>query len=189
MVDKQQLRSYIKKILTDKSEDTYNTLSVEISNRLLSLLSWKQANTIAITISRGREVDTATIILQAWKENKTVVIPKCDPESKEMVFRSIKSFDQLEKVYFGLMEPKITETDAVSAEDIDLVIVPGICFDKTGYRIGYGGGYYDRYLMNFKKETISLAFSCQIVDSVPKEDHDLPVDKIITEEGVIKCDA
>lgn len=171
------------------SEDTYKKLSDEISDRLISSISWKQANTIALTISRGTEVDTNRIILQAWKENKTVVIPKCDPNTKEMVFRSIKSFDQLEKVYFGLLEPKIMETNAVNAEDIDVVIVPGICFDTSGYRIGYGGGFYDRYLMNFKKETISLAFSCQIVDSIPKEAHDLPVDKIIMEHGVITCNA
>lgn len=171
------------------SEDTYKKLSEEISDRLLSSISWKQANTIALTISRGREVDINRIILQAWKENKTVVIPKCDPQTKEMEFRRIMSFDQLEKVYFGLLEPKITETNAVNAKEIDLVIVPGICFDTSGYRIGYGGGFYDRFLMNFKKETISLAFSCQIVDKIPKEAHDLPVDKIIMECGVITCDA
>ncbi|WP_226667434.1 5-formyltetrahydrofolate cyclo-ligase [Metabacillus litoralis] len=188
MEGKKELRTYIKTLLNEMSDNTYRTFSENISKNLQSLLLWKQANTIAITISRGREVDTKSIILKAWKENKKIVIPKCNPQTKEMVFHHIESFDQLEEVYFGLMEPKIAETAVVRPEEIDLLIVPGICFDSKGFRIGYGGGYYDRYLVNFTKPAISLAFSCQLVNHIPKEAHDIPVTKILTEHEVITCD-
>ena len=72
----------------------------------------------------------------------------------------------------------------VEPNDIDLLIVPGIAFDSEGFRMGFGGGYYDRFLQSFKGNTVSLAFQEQIVSNLPKEDHDIPVEKIITDEGI-----
>lgn len=73
--------------------------------------------------------------------------------------------------------------------DIDLLLVPGLAFMNNGYRLGFGGGYYDRFLKLYKKQTASLAFSSQIVSQLPVESHDIPVQKIITEERIIECDS
>lgn len=167
------------------SKEAYQQLSNDIHTRLYTLPNWKEAKTIGLTVSRGREVNTSPIIERAWTENKHVVVPKCDPNTNSMEFREIHSFQQLEEVYFGLKEPVVSKTRIVTKNEIDLIIVPGICYDKEGYRIGYGGGYYDRYLTNYNKDTLSLAFSFQIIDMVPRENHDIPVNRIITEYGVI----
>jgi 5-formyltetrahydrofolate cyclo-ligase len=184
-MDKKHLRTLIKQRLAEMHEETYRLYSREIHQQLFSLHSWQTAKTIAVTISNGREVDTTNIIERAWQDKKRIVVPKCDPKTNTMEFRRIISFDQLERVFFGLLEPKVLETEKVSPHQIDLMIIPGICYDRSGYRIGYGGGYFDRYLTHYKNNTLSLAFSTQIVDKVPTEPHDLPVSTIITECEVI----
>ncbi|OAS85074.1 MULTISPECIES: 5-formyltetrahydrofolate cyclo-ligase [Metabacillus] len=184
-MDKKHLRTLIKQRLAEMSEETFRHYSKDIHQQLFSLQSWKEAHTIAVTISNGREVDTTNIIERAWQDKKRIVVPKCDPKTNTMEFRQITSFDQLERVFFGLLEPKVLETEKVSPNQIDLMIIPGICYDRRGYRIGYGGGYFDRYLTHYKNDTLSLAFSMQIVEKVPAEPHDLPVSTIITECGVI----
>jgi 5-formyltetrahydrofolate cyclo-ligase len=184
-MDKKHLRTLIKQRLAEMAEETFRHYSREIQEQLFTLHSWQAAQTIAVTISNGREVDTTNIIKRAWQDKKRIVVPKCDPKTNTMEFRQITSFDQLERVFFGLLEPKVLETEKVSPHQIDLMIIPGICYDRMGYRIGYGGGYFDRYLTHYKNDTLSLAFSTQIVEEVPTEPHDLPVSTIITECEVI----
>lgn len=184
-MDKNHLRTIIKNRLVEMNEETYKQYSADIHKQLFSLNSWKEAHTIAVTISKGREVDTTHIIEKAWQEMKSVVVPKCDPATNTMEFRQITSFRQLESVFFGLLEPRVEDTDVVTPDQIELMIIPGICYDRKGYRIGYGGGYFDRYLIHYKNNTLSLAFSNQIVDHVPNEAHDIPVSTIITECEVI----
>lgn len=186
-MEKKQLRQQMKEKLSLIGDDTYDEWCQNISEILFSSDSWKQARTIAITISRGREVNTLPIIEQAWNEGKQVVVPKCYPNEKRMEFRIIQSLHELEVVYFGLQEPVIEKTVPWQKDEIDLIIVPGIVFDENGYRIGYGGGYYDRFLEDYKNRTISLAFSLQLMPFVPREDHDIPVHYIITERGMKKC--
>ena len=96
------------------------------------------------------EVNTYPIIEKAWEEGKKVVVPKCNKEARTMSFRKISNFDQLETVYMNLREPIPALTEEVNADEIDLQIVPGVAYTERGERIGYGGGYYDRYLMHYK---------------------------------------
>ena len=104
-----------------------------------------------------------------------------------MDFRLITSFSSLEAVYIDLLEPIVLETEAVTPEDIDLQIVPGVVFSNDGYRIGFGGGYYDRYIKNYSGVAISIAFESQIGHAVPIENHDISVDKIFTEKRQVTC--
>lgn len=182
---KSKLRNQVKKRLQSIDKDTYESYCERINKRLFKHAFWKQSETIALTISRGREIETSMIIEEAWRQNKKVVIPKCYPDQFKMEFRTFESESQLEIVYFGLKEPIVSKTSLIKAQDIDLVIVPGICFDREGFRIGYGGGYYDRYLSEYKGQTISLAFETQIVPSIPVEPYDMPVHQILTEKEVI----
>ncbi|WP_243290559.1 5-formyltetrahydrofolate cyclo-ligase [Bacillus sp. FJAT-47783] len=186
-MEKKRLRQQMKETLTQIDGDTYDEWCQNISQILVATDMWNHARTIAITLSRGREINTFPIIEHAWNEGKQVVVPKCYPNEKRMEFRVIQSLHELEIVYFGLQEPIIEKTVPCQIDEIDLIIVPGIVFDVSGYRIGYGGGYYDRYLENFKNRTISLAFSLQVIPFVPREDHDIPVQYIITERGMKKC--
>ncbi|MCM3757000.1 5-formyltetrahydrofolate cyclo-ligase [Sporosarcina aquimarina] len=173
--------------LKNMSADEYIKKSNCIRLRLLETAEFIKAETVAITISRTTEVQTRTIIEACWRLGKNVVVPKCNPEQKTMDFRKITSFEQLETVYLDLQEPNPITTDSVKKIEIDLLIVPGVVFTKEGYRIGYGGGYYDRFLETYTKETLSIAFEVQLVDQVPIESHDIPVGKILTEEREIQC--
>ena len=87
------------------------------------------------------------------------------------------------------MEPNPAESTPVALSDVDLAIIPGVAFDERGNRLGYGMGYYDRLLSRFKGSTVALAFELQILPSVPREEHDVRVGKIVTEKRVINCRA
>lgn len=163
----------------------YEDYSYQIAQRLFNDDDWKQASVIGITVSRFPEVDTYQIIRKAWEQNKTVTVPKCTREERQLTFRILRQFQELESVYFGLYEPIEDRTEAVSSNSIDLLIVPGLAYSYQGYRIGFGGGYYDRFLTSYDGKTISLAFSLQMVNQLPVEPHDLPVSKIITNQEVI----
>ncbi|MFV5335807.1 5-formyltetrahydrofolate cyclo-ligase [Bacillus paralicheniformis] len=184
---KRSLRNEVRKRLANMPEQEFLLKAEAIHRKLFQSKQWKKASVIALTISRNREVPTEPIIEQARLEGKTVCIPKCMPDTKEMHFRSFQDESDLEVVYFGLQEPIVHKTGRMEPEDIDFILVPGICYDRTGYRIGYGGGYYDRYLSGFTKDTASLAFECQVIDHVPKEPHDIPVEQIFTEDAVYTC--
>jgi 5-formyltetrahydrofolate cyclo-ligase len=185
MSSKSEFRRKMMERLKKIPEDTYNDLSARIAANVFKQPEWKHASVIGITISRPPEVDTYRIIKQAWREGKKVAVPKCLPENKEMEFRFITDFEQLEKIYFGLLEPIPEKTELVAPADIGLLFVPGLAFGTNGYRLGFGGGYYDRFLPGYNGETASLAFSIQIEENLPVEEHDIPVARIITEQRVI----
>ncbi len=186
-MDKKLLRNQVRHSLQEMDDEHFKLSSRHIKENLLREPSILKGKTIAITIANKREVDTQEIIETLWKFEKKVVVPKCNAVDRTMNFYEIENFNQLENVYMDLQEPKTECTQLVSSDDIDCIIVPGIVFDKKGYRIGYGGGYYDRYLSQYKGMLISLAFDIQVQESVPAESFDIPVDLIITETERIDC--
>lgn len=172
--------------LKKMTDEEYRLKSARIIDSLLADPDFLNAKTIGVTVSSFPEVDTVRLIEICWQQGKTVAIPKCSPVNRSMAFYSIESFDQLETVYMSLKEPIVEESEFVSPEKIDFMIVPGVVFSRDGYRIGFGGGYYDRYLSNFPGVAKSLAFSLQIADSIPVEEHDVPVEGIHTEKAYIE---
>ncbi|MGE8204514.1 5-formyltetrahydrofolate cyclo-ligase [Heyndrickxia sp. NPDC080065] len=187
-MEKKVYRENIKKVLSALDRCTYEQNSYLIAKQLNHLQEFQVANTIAVTLSRFPEVDTWQIIRKGWDLGKRIVIPKCFPKTKTMIFKEITSFTQLESVYFGLFEPIEEQTVEVQKALLDLIIVPGLAFTEKGYRLGFGGGYYDRFLQDYTGCTISLAFTQQIQEQLPIEEHDIPVKMIITENGVINCE-
>lgn len=185
MEDKKKVRKKIKTNLEQVTDEERLEYTKQISTQLFALSEWKQAKLIGVTISIPPEVPTFHIIEQAWREGKEVAIPKCYPEDKTMEFKKITSFEQLESVYSGLLEP-VENTLKVTPEDIDLLIVPGLAFSRDGYRLGFGGGYYDRFLSNYNGSTVALAFECQLIDELPTELHDIPVHQIVTVDKVYR---
>ncbi|MDQ0197297.1 5-formyltetrahydrofolate cyclo-ligase [Neobacillus ginsengisoli] len=186
MNDKTALRDRMKETLGKLSKPLYEDYSYKIAMKLYDELAWKQAKIVGITVSKAPEVDTYQIIRKAWELGKQVAVPKCYPKEKKLSFRTLSEFSQLESVFYGLLEPIVEKTSIVEPSQIDLLLVPGLAYTMDGYRIGFGGGYYDRFLMDFTGETISLAFKEQIVPHFRVEEHDIPVSKIITNDAILK---
>ncbi|MFC5603552.1 5-formyltetrahydrofolate cyclo-ligase [Sporosarcina koreensis] len=174
-------------IMKDMNHSEHASKSAAILQSLSTCEEYASAQTIGVTVSRFPEVDTYPLIESAWKSGKRVAVPKCIPGTREMDFRLISSFDDLETVYMDLKEPVVARTISVDKGQIDLQIVPGVVFSDEGFRIGFGGGYYDRYLTDYSGDRVSLAFDEQTTQEVPIEEHDIPVNKIITENRVIQC--
>jgi 5-formyltetrahydrofolate cyclo-ligase len=185
-MNKKQLRQQIRIKLDSITKPEYEDKSLRIAQTLFNEQSWINADTIGITISNHPEVDTYQIIRKAWELNKRVAVPKCIPRDKSMDFRVLEEFSQLESVFYGLFEPIVTKTIPITKDKIDLLIVPGVAFTKKGDRLGNGGGYFDRYLVNYSGQTLSLAFHEQVVTTLPIEANDIPVSKIITDQEVFE---
>lgn len=184
-MNKSQLRNKAIIYLKSLSEEKKDIIEKKIIYQLIRSALWENASSIGITISQGFEWETQAIIEAAWKENKQVSVPKCDPATKGLTFYQLITYEQLEVSYYNLKEPNPDKSQATEKASIDLLIVPGLIFDKNGYRIGFGGGYYDRFLTDFPNETVSLISNGQLVDELPKEKFDLPVHYLITEDGIL----
>ncbi len=148
---------------------------------------YKKSKTIMFFVSFKNEIYTHDMIKQALKQ-KVVVVPKIVhddiKDSKEIYPSIIVDFDNLITNKIGILEP--FEVKKISYESIDLVLVPGIVFDKRGHRIGFGLGYYDKFLKKVPKSIkVGLAFDFQVVDELPSESHDVAVEMIITDKRVI----
>lgn len=182
---RKQIKQYLHNLTSQEKANIENSLVLH----LLQTETWNQAAMIGITVSQKHEWDTKPIIEKAWSQNKKVCVPKCYPKQSELVFYEITSFDQLESVFYGLLEPVPKQQYKVEKKKIDLMVVPGLVFDSKGYRIGYGGGYYDRYLADYKGLTVSLASTGQFIDSIPNDHYDIPVQQIITETGKLGIDS
>ncbi|MEH7734034.1 5-formyltetrahydrofolate cyclo-ligase [Bacillus pumilus] len=180
---KKELRLQTLAKLDQISPEEFERSTALLHEHLLQLPAWKQAKTIALTMSRGKEIPTMPLIEKAREEGKTVCIPTCFPKTKEMMFYEYTPETKMTSSYFGLLEPDPQVSTAVHKETIDLIIVPGVCFDQKGYRIGFGGGYYDRYLADYHGVTIALCLSLQQIRDVPTEAHDIPVSMIVSEKG------
>jgi len=162
-----------------------------IENRLINHEWFISGKSVFIYVSMGNEVPTHTVINNALAGGKTVSVPRIGPGT-QMHAVPIRSIEQdLEPGKLGILEPK-SYLRPVSEACIDLIIVPGLLFDKSGYRIGYGKGYYDSFLDMIERNsphcrTIGLAFNSQVVQKLPHEKHDKPVILIITEKQMLSC--
>ncbi|MGP4067726.1 5-formyltetrahydrofolate cyclo-ligase [Halobacillus sp. B29] len=185
-MNKKEWRRIGKQTLNNLSRDNKDSIQTALYQHLFKSDLWKNAKMIGMTISQEHEWSTYPIIDQGWREHKQVVVPKCIPKTREMDFYKLEDYGQLETVYFGLKEPDPAAAEKVKKEEIHLLLVPGLLFDNCGYRIGYGGGYYDRFLEEFDGETIMIASEVQKVSSLPIENFDQRVDHILTERGLFK---
>lgn len=140
---------------------------------------YQEAKIIATYLSFPHEFQTQELIEQALKNGKKVLIPKTYPKGR-MDF-VVYDPQQLVKTSFGLLEPQ-GDLEVVDASQIDLIHVPGLAFTMEGYRIGYGGGYYDRYLEQFTGHSMSTIYPCQVQQFMP-ENHDIPVQEVLIDEG------
>ena len=150
-----------------------------LTERLLQHPFYQEAEVIATYLSFPHEFKTQELIEQALKDGKKVLIPKTYPKGR-MDF-VVYDPQQLVKTSFGLLEPQ-GDLEVVDASQIDLIHVPGLAFTREGYRIGYGGGYYDRYLEHFTGHTLSTVYHYQVQNFIP-ENHDISVQEVLIDEG------
>ena len=145
-----------------------------------------QAETIHLFMSKIDEPNTGPIILYAWESGKTIVVPYVLPNTFNLFHSQLNSFDDLSPGALGVLEPSPGKRIRITPESINLVIIPGVAFDLQGGRIGYGKGYYDRFLEQTKAFRLALAFDFQIIDKVPTEKHDVPMNGILSESGIFE---
>lgn len=155
------------------------TMDLALTDQFLKHPFYQEAKIIASYLSFPHEFQTQGLIEQALKDGKKVLIPKTYPKGR-MDF-VVYNPQQLVKTSFGLLELQ-GDLEVVDVSKIDLIHVPGLAFTTKGYRIGYGGGYYDRYLKHFPGHTLSTVYPCQIQE-FNLEDHDIPVQEVLIYEG------
>ena len=175
---KKALREKIRLQRKSLGKDFIKTNSELIKTKLFQTDEYKKAKSILFYVSFENEVDTFDMIKEALLE-KTVAVPIVQEDN--IVASVIKDFSNLDSENnYEIKEPSVIN----NIENIDLVIVPGLAFDKYGNRVGFGKGYYDKFLKGHK--TIALCFDFQIFDKVPAEDHDVPINIILSEKQILK---
>lgn len=180
---KKEIRTEVKKSRREATAEQIFQNSEKICDTFLGLPEYAASEIVFAYIDCKNEVQTKKVIEQCWKAGKHVAVPKVF--GKIMKFYEIFSYDDLEDGYFGIREPKHELLQEIICE-YGLMILPGVAFDVQRHRVGYGGGFYDKYLEehpNMKK--IAFAFEFQVFDQVPFEDFDIQPEKIITEKRII----
>jgi 5-formyltetrahydrofolate cyclo-ligase len=159
-----------------------------IERSLTDHVRYQQANNILLYVSYGNEVNTHHLIQKALENGRTICVPISDIKTRTLHIAHLISWDDLAPGAYGILEPKKDKQRFVSLDHIDLIIVPGVAFDRKGNRLGHGKGYYDWLISQIPNVySIGLAFSFQIVERIPVEPKDRAVDLIITEHDIIKC--
>ena len=175
---KAELRKQVLHEMKALSQEKKQAMDQVLTERFLHHPFYQEAKTIATYLSFPHEFQTQELIEQALKDGKKVLVPKTYPKGRmEFV---VYDPQQLVKTSFGLLEPQ-GDLDVVEPSQIDLIHVPGLAFTTEGYRIGYGGGYYDRYLEHFAGQSLSTIYPCQIQD-FSSEDHDIAVQEVLIDE-------
>ena len=180
---KQELRKKLKRIRALIPKDEPRAKSLELTKTITGSEAYRRSESVMTYVSFGSEVQTQALMEQVLTDKKKLFVPICDVDLKVMFPVEIGSFDQLEIGSYGILEPKkeLLESGVLKIgdkTDIDLAIVPVLGFDKHGGRLGYGGGYYDRFLEGYTGVSVGIAFSECLVESVPAEKHDIKLGKI-----------
>jgi len=182
----------MKELLRMQNLEKRNSLGVKeiaqksnaIKEKLFLLQEFKESKKIMVYAGVKNEVQTGKIIEEALALGKIVAVPQTDFEKKEMRAVQISSLADLKETKFGLLEPESGKE--IPAKELGLIIVPGIAFDLKGTRLGYGRGFFDRFLRKTNGKKIGLAFECNIEEKIPSSAHDVQMDKIITEKRIIE---
>lgn len=158
--------------------------NAEITRRFTESDIFRQYGTIFLYYPSGSEASTVEIAEKALGLGKRVAFTRCIDRNGNMEFRFVSSLSDLSVGMFGLMEPDISKTVTAIPDDDTLIVVPALAFDKQGYRLGYGGGYYDRYLSRYKCHSAGLSFSECICDSLPVTTYDVKINCIFSDNNI-----
>lgn len=171
------------------AQENKDELSRRIVGAFMSLPEYATAETVMFYIDVRSEVRTRHDLEFALNSGKAIVVPWCNTDGELELFR-LEAMDELEIGMYRILEPRAELRDLpekrINVETLDLIMVPGVAFDRRGARTGHGKGYYDKLLQHARRNTplIALAFECQLFDEIPVADHDIFMDKLITEDHV-----
>ena len=182
---KSELRKEAKRLRSNIPEK--KTADNSIVEKLFSMDEYKDAKTILCYASLENEIDTDVIINRAINDNKRVALPFCRDNEGNMDFYCISSLDQLNSGSFNVREPNPDEFLKLTDFSNSIIIVPALMFDRKGYRLGYGKGYYDRFLNKYNQISIGLCYDELLNDELPADEFDKNVDIIITQSNIINC--
>lgn len=181
---KRKLREQIKAQRAALTAEERRSRSLDAASTLMSSPTWQNAARVALFHSMDDEIETRLLIQALWKERRPVALPVAPPIGNPLVFRWVTERTPLSKSRYGAFEPD-ERAEQADPSALDLWVVPGLAFDARGARLGYGGGYYDRTLVdtNSNATVVMLCFASQQVDQVPEEPHDQRIDAVVTELG------
>lgn len=177
---RQKYRNYRERM--EKREKSYKDRN--ILKKFTSIYHYNRNDIIFTYISKEIEVSTIGIIKKAWEHKKKIAVPKCIKDTRQMDFYIIESFDDLEVGMFGVLEPIVSKCKKVTDFSRGICIVPGFSFDFQGFRLGYGKGYYDRFLPKFKGLVVGLCYESCVDTKLPHGYFDRPVQLLITDKRI-----
>ncbi|MCS7199217.1 MAG: 5-formyltetrahydrofolate cyclo-ligase [Caldimicrobium sp.] len=178
---KELLRKFFKELRLKLNPQEWQVGSIKICQMLLESAYYAKAKRIAFYSCINQEVDLNYALLEALRE-KEVFLPKTDLKGQTLTFHRILDLRSLTPGPFGILEPP-PEAPIVEVAKLDIILVPGLAFDKRRGRLGYGKGFYDKTLRDTRGLKIGVAFSCQIIEELPLEPYDVKMDLILTEKG------
>lgn len=185
---KTELRERYKRIRREMSAEIKKLRDDKIFSRLIGLEAYKTANTVLTYVSTDIEVDTIKFIKHAINDGKTVAVPRCVPNTRNMVFYIIKSLRDLERGSFSVLEPVPKKCKRLTNFGGAFCVVPALVYDRYGYRLGYGKGYYDRFLSLHKNMFLAgICYCCCTVTEIVHGRFDVSVNTLVTEKYVKNC--
>lgn len=150
-----------------------------ICTKVIARPEWQKADTVCLYFSQSHEVDTKPLLAAALNAEKIVVFPRIEKDI--LILHQIVSIKDFVRRKYNILEPK-KSTPIVDPASVNLFIVPGVAFDREGYRLGHGKGYYDRLLASTDAPKIGLAYACQVIEELPHSSYDVPVTTVVTEK-------
>jgi len=193
---KDELRNELRRVRDTLTHDRVERAAASAARHLMGLsdlprthshLTFDRVSIVALYAAIGSEIDTSPIATRLIERDITLAYPRVTEDSLRLTFHRVQRPEELLRGTFGIPEPAAT-TPIVPLASIEVVLVPGLGFDARGYRLGWGKGYYDFTLAESSHALrIGLAFECQVVPEVPHEWNDMPVDIIVTEDGIRRC--
>ena len=181
---KRELRSKYRKLRNSCPEELKRQLDGKLFEHFISLEEYKNCKTLFCYISMPTECDTRRLIEQALADGKTVAVPKCEKRRGSMSFYKIGSFFDVKPGFCDILEPDESKCAQITDFSGGLCVVPGLCFDYEHYRLGFGGGYYDRFLNSFGGVTAGICYSRFVLPSVPRGAYDCRTGILVTDKYI-----
>lgn len=178
-MNKEELRQEFRRRRRNITPPLRKAYSRTIANKALQLAESIRAKTVFVYLSVGAEVETHELTEELLRRKIRVAVPRCQTESHTMDAVAIADITDLEPGTYGILEPK--GTAVIPPEAIDLILVPGVAFDRDGFRLGQGGGYYDRYLARYGGLAVGLCFAECVTEHLPHGVYDQAVQRVLTE--------
>ncbi len=185
---KTALREKYRRLRQEMPQEIRQSADSAIAAQVRKLWQYKRNDILLTYVSTSIEVDTLQIIRQAIEDGKRVAVPRCVPGTRNMEFYYIQSVEELKPGAFGVLEPDPTAAEEMTDFSKGLCIVPAFSYDWRGFRLGYGKGYYDRFLSRFEGSIIGICYSACVQRSLPHGRFDRPVELLVTEDYLRRTD-